>query len=505
MVTDVPAGSGRFSYAGTRMFRMTDTDKCYYICMTNINTILGGSRRKTLLEKLAAAHNPEKIFFVIFLIVILLGSIILSLPVSNAAKPAPYIDNLFTACSAVCVTGLSTVTAASQYSIFGRIIMIFLMQTGGLGPMTIIAIIYQRNRKRMATTEKKLFAAGSGKSGLYDVPAYIRRIIQFTIIFELIGFILLAVRLAAVYGAGTGIFNALFLSVSAFTNAGFDTIGSASLTGFAHDPMINFTVMLLIITGGLGFVVWFELYDLLKSSFRKTDVLTRKRKKLSVHAVVVLRATLFLLVSGTVLFFLMEVSNPGTIRNEDGAVRLLVSLFQSVTLRTAGFATVNIGSCTRPMLLIMCVYMLIGGSPGGTAGGMKTTTAAVLFRSAANTLDNRHEDAVIRYRRVSPKLLKQAFVILFLYVVMLFLAVVLLTIAEPAIELLPLLFEAVSAIATVGISTGITSSLNIAGKIIIMVLMFIGRLGPLSIYLAFHNTQNSNNHVAYPDAAVIIG
>ena len=487
------------------MFSFLSWFRWYDIGMSNRHESLIRNSDKTLLERLAESNNPEKIFFIVFLLVIVTGSVILYLPVSNNGRPAPYIDNLFVACSAVCVTGLSTVTAATQYSVFGKVIMILLMQIGGLGPMTIIAIIYQRNRKRMATTEKKLFAAGSGKSDLYDVPAYIRRIIFFTFMFELAGFVLLSLRLVTLYETGTGFFNALFLSVSAFTNAGFDTIGSQSLVGFAGDPLINFTVMMLIVTGGLGFVVWFELYDLIKASFKTGNVVRRKRKKMSVHASVVMRTTVFLLISGMVLFMLTEALNPATLKNEEGGVKLLISLFQSVTLRTAGFATVNIGSCTRPMLLIMCIYMLIGGSPGGTAGGMKTTTAAVLFRSAVNTLDNEHEDAVIRWRRVSPALLKQAFVILFLYVMTLITALILLTLAEPATELLPLMFEAVSAVATVGISMGITASLSPAGKLIIMVLMFVGRLGPLSVYLAFHKAKRPVNHVTYPDAAVIIG
>ena len=468
-----------------------------------LNAITG--LRRSWIERVAKANNPAKLLMIAFLIVILTGSVLLSLPVSNQGAPSSYLNNLFVAVSAVCVTGLSTVTAASQYTHFGKIVLILLMQIGGIGPMTIIAIFILRNRKRMATGEKKLFASAAGKSDLYNVSGYIRRIILYTVIFEVCGFILLSFRLISLYGMREGLFNALFLSVSAFTNSGFDPIGSDSLIRYVGDPVINLTVMTLIIFGGLGFMVWFELKDLLLSKFRRGKTLARKVKRLSEHSVTVLRTTLILIVSGFFLVYLFESENAGTIMNLNGESRFFACLFQSVTLRTAGFATVNFGMCTRPLLLIMCVYMLIGGSPGGTAGGMKTTTIAVLYSSALNTLDDRKPDAVIRNRRVAPSLLKHAYVILTLYISITFMAVLALTIVEPSVGLLELLFEAVSAIATVGVSTGITSSLSAGGKIVIMILMFIGRLGPLSVYAAFHKERRVTNHIEYPDADIIIG
>ena len=468
-----------------------------------LNAITG--LRRSWIERVAKANNPAKLLMIAFLIVILTGSVLLSLPVSNQGAPSSYLNNLFVAVSAVCVTGLSTVTAASQYTHFGKIVLILLMQIGGIGPMTIIAIFMLRIRKRMATEEKKLFASAAGKSDLYNVSGYIRRIILYTVIFEVCGFILLSFRLISLYGMREGLFNALFLSVSAFTNSGFDPIGSDSLIRYVGDPVINLTVMTLIIFGGLGFMVWFELKDLLLSKFRRGKTLARKVKRLSEHSVTVLRTTLILIVSGFFLVYLFESENAGTIMNLNGESRFFACLFQSVTLRTAGFATVNFGMCTRPLLLIMCVYMLIGGSPGGTAGGMKTTTIAVLYSSALNTLDDRKPDAVIRNRRVAPSLLKHAYVILTLYISITFMAVLALTIVEPSVGLLELLFEAVSAIATVGVSTGITSSLSAGGKIVIMILMFIGRLGPLSVYAAFHKERRVTNHIEYPDADIIIG
>lgn len=461
--------------------------------------------RHEWLAALVASRKPEMLLLIAFVVVILLGSVLLSLPFCNLAAPASYLNNLFVAVSAVCVTGLSTVTVVTQYNLLGKIIMILLMQIGGLGPMTIIAIVIQQNLQRMATVEKKLFAAASGKSGLYDVPGYIRRIFLYTLFFELAGFILLAFRFTAYYPLKTALFNGLFLAVSAFTNAGFDPVASDSLVGFAADPVINFTVMALIITGGLGFMVWFELQEYFRTNMRSENVLNRTYRYLSVHAKVVLRATVFLLLSGTILFYMFELRNPGTIKGYDVPTKLLVSMFQSVTLRTAGFSTVQIGRCTRPMLLIMCIYMLVGGSPGGTAGGIKTTTAVVLYRTALNSLNDSRPDGVISKRRIAPSLLKHAFVILTLYVAYIFTAMIVLTISEPQTDFFALLFEVFSAIATVGISTGITSGLSAAGRITIMILMFIGRLGPLSLFLAFHKERKITNHIVYPDANIIIG
>lgn len=470
-----------------------------------VSQLAFSKKRASFIERAAKSNNPAKVLLYAFLIVILVGSVLLRMPFANRIRPASYMDNLFVAVSAVCVTGLSTVTAASQYSIWGKIVLILLMEIGGIGPMTIIAIFIQRNKKRMDMTEKKLFAAASGKNDLHNVPDYIRRIMIYTLIFELCGFIILALRLINIYEPGEGVFNALFLSVSAFTNAGFDPIGAESLIPYASDPVINLTIMTLIIFGGLGFMVWFELKDLIVARFKRGRRLIKKRKWISEHSSTVLYTTLWLIITGFFLIFILESENPQSIMLLDGETKFLTCLFQSVTLRTAGFATLNLGRCTRPLLLLMCVYMLIGGSPGGTAGGMKTTTIAVLFKSAVNTLDDKKPDAVIKNRRISPSLLKHAHVILTLYISISFGAIMLLTITEPSTGLLQLIFEAVSAIATVGLSTGITAGLSATGKVVIMLLMFVGRLGPVSVYAAFQKERKLTNHIIYPDANIIIG
>ena len=434
----------------------------------------------TLTEKILLANNPARLFLSAFLIVIFIGSVLLYMPFANRYAPAAYIDNLFEAVSAVCVTGLTTVVPATQYSTAGKVILIILMEIGGLGPMTIIAVIMQRNRRYMAMAEKKFFASAAGKSDLSDVPRYIRRIVRYTLTFELCGFAVMATHLVPEYGLKTGLFNSLFLSVSAFTNAGFDCLGAESLAKYATDPIMNITVMTLIVFGGLGFMVWFEVRDLISSRVKKEKGLLATRKRLSVHAGTVMKMTAALILSGAVMFWIFEYTNPGTISHMTPAGKMFTAMFQ-------------------------CLYMLIGGSPGGTAGGMKTTTAAVLYVSAVNTLNDKQNEAVIKRRSIPYNLLKQAFVILYLYVFCLFAALIVLSISEPGIETLPLIFEAFSAIGTVGISTGITGDLSLAGQIVIMVLMFIGRLGPLSVYTAFHKEKKLTNHVTYPDVDIIIG
>ncbi|MBR3359166.1 MAG: TrkH family potassium uptake protein [Solobacterium sp.] len=462
-------------------------------------------RNASLAERILASNNPARLLLFAFLIVIVIGSFLLHLPFANLRSPAPYIDNLFEAVSAVCVTGLTTIVPAEQYNMIGKVILIILMEIGGLGPMTIIAVIMQRHRQYIAMSEKKFFASAAGKSDLSDVPRFIRRIVRYTLFFELFGFIVLASHLIPEYGPGDGLFNALFLSVSAFTNSGFDCLGADSLLRYAGDPVMNFTIMTLIIFGGLGFVVWFEISDRIRTRVIKKKGLLSIRKRLSIHAGTVLKMTLALIFSGAVLFWIFESTNTGTIGSMTVAEKIMAAMFQSVTLRTAGFSTVNIGACTRPVLIIMCMYMLIGGSPGGTAGGMKTTTAAVLYVSAVNTLRNRQEEAVIKHRSISYDLLKQAFVILFLYVFFLFGAVIILCISEPGIDFLALVFEAFSAIGTVGISTGITGDLSVIGQLVIMSMMFVGRLGPLSVYTAFHKEKKLTNRIRYPDVDILIG
>jgi len=456
------------------------------------------------LERLLRHFRISQLLALSFAAVILTGSLLLSLPIANAGAPAPYLDHLFVATSAVCVTGLTPIVVAEQYTLFGKTVMILLMQIGGLGLMTFVALFLMMRRQQMSYAEQTVFAAASGKSGMFDVPGYLRRILKYTFCFELCGFLLLSIRMVQDFGTAEGLFNALFLAVSAFTNSGFDAFAPDSLVRYAADPLVSITIMALITVGGLGFMVWMDLSHCL---LQKNEAGTRRKlwSRLLVHSRIVIRTSAILFISGTVLFLISEFSNPETIGSMPLSSKLLVSAFQSVTLRTAGFATVRIGSCYQASLLIMCVYMLIGGSPGGTAGGMKTTTAAVLLSTIWAAMHGRRIGC-LAHRQLQPTDVLRALVICSLYLGFLLLATILLLVTDPECTMLQLLFEASSAIGTVGLTAGITAGLSAMGKIIIILLMYIGRVGPLAIVEVFQRRHESIRHsVEYPPAEIMIG
>lgn len=442
-----------------------------------------------------------------FASVILIGSLLLSLPVSVQGKAPSYLDSLFISTSAVCVTGLSPLTVADTYTFFGKTVMILLMEIGGLGLMTFVAAAIILQKKSMSLTERVMFASAAGKGDVSNIADYLKKIIKYTFFFQSIGFLLLLPHLIRDFGIGEGIFNSLFLCVSAFTNAGFDCFASNSLMNYASDPLVSLTVMGLITMGGLGFMVWFDLSRKLHEGKRKQN-LHSFWISLSTHTKVVLSISLILFVSGTVFFCLAEMGNPSTLASLPVSSRILISMFQSVTLRTAGFYTVNIGACRQVTLLIMCVFMLIGGSPGGTAGGMKTTTAAILAVAVKNLLHDEGNTIHIWKRRIQDSDFIHAFIIFSVYIGFLFAATAIMLCTDGrTMDTLDLIYEEVSAIATVGLSAGLTPLLSPGGKIVIILLMFIGRVGPLAIIEVFQNRRSGlvRKHVEYPDADLMIG
>lgn len=462
-------------------------------------------RQKTWLEKLLARFRPGQILALSFLIVILIGALLLSMPFANQNGGKTFLDHLFTAVSAVCVTGLSTVTVAEQYTLFGKIVMIFLMEIGGLGLMMFVALVMMLNRQKMSMQEKRMFATASGKAGYDNVPHYIKRIFTYTAVFEGIGFLLLSIRFTKDFGTARGLFYALFTAVSAFTNAGFDPFATDSLVRYARDPLVSLTVMGLITVGGLGFVVWFELHDFLERRHKGEKYL--RFEHLSVHARIVLKASLCLFLSGTLIFLILEWNNPLTIGEESFAYKLLIAAFQSVTLRTAGFATVAMGKCTKASILAMCFFMIIGGSPGGTAGGLKTTTAVIVASGIRHTLRDDQEQPHLLKRSITRDLLFKASSLVFLYLGFLFLGLVLLLITDGShVETSALIFEEVSAIATVGLTAGITGTMSVAGRIILMILMYIGRIGPFVFISIFgRSEEGKRSHLKYPPCDIMIG
>lgn len=438
-----------------------------------------------------------------FLSVILVGSVLLSLPIAQKL-PVSYLDNLFIATSAVCVTGLSPLVVAESYSLFGQVIIILLMQIGGLSLMTFIALFLIAIGGKLNISDKIVMQESLNRTTLADITSFITFIIRYTLIFQILGVFFLSLRFIPLFGGAEGLYKAVFISISAFNNAGFDILGAVSLQDYVSDPIINFTVMTLIIMGGLGFSVWFDLRKS-SSSILKRVPIKRVLTQLRVHVKLVLIVTFILIFSGWLYIFLVEFNNPLSLGPLSMGDKIMAALFQSVTLRTAGFSTLNIGYLRPATLMMMMLFMFIGGSPGGTAGGIKTTTFVLVILYVITEL--RNKDSLVLYNKtISRDVLRRAVTILVLSVGIVFTGIVALSLVQNT-SFLPLVFEAFSAMGTVGLSMGITSTLNGWAKGVIIVLMFIGRIGPvvLAYTLKSNRVMRRANLVEYPQGQVIVG
>lgn len=443
--------------------------------------------------KVRRRMTPVKLVVLSFLAVILLGSVVLTLPwCSNEGVWTPFVDCLFTSTSAACVTGLAVVDTAGHWSVTGQAVILVLIQVGGLGAMTIITGFFSVVRKRASLSDSRLIMQAAGSDSYAGVVKMVRRLFLGTVIFEAAGALLLAIRFVPLFGWGRGIWFSVFHSVSAFCNAGFDLMGDynggASLSAFSGDALVVLTVSALIILGGLGFIVW---DDLLNSKFRL--------KKLKFHSKIVLIMTGLLIAVPFALFLIFE--NTAAFAGAGAGKKVLLSLFQAVTPRTAGFATVPMSELSDAGALLTMVLMLVGGSPGSTAGGLKTTTVAVVLICTAASVKKSPPTAL--RRRIDDDTVRQATAIVVIYLT----AAVVATCALCAVESAPLrdaLFEVISAIATVGLSTGITPTLGVAAKLILTALMFAGRIGGLTMAIALTGEQGASP-VKFPSGKLLVG
>lgn len=409
-----------------------------------------------------------------FMGVILFGAFLLSLPIaSKSGTGTPFLDALFTATSATCVTGLVVYDTYTHWSVFGQIVILLLIQTGGLGFMSLVTMTSIVLGRRIGLSERKLLIQSANIMELGGSVALLKRIVIATAIFELSGAILLATRFCPLFGFKTGIYYSVFHSVSAFCNAGIDIFGVfepfCSLAPFENDPVVILTVAALIIIGGIGFIVWDDIYHK-KFHFRTYRL----------HTKLVLIITAALLISGTILFFIFEYNN--TLLEKSLPQKLLSSFFMSATPRTAGFATADIGEISDSSSLLTMLLMFIGGSPGSTAGGIKTTTFAALL--IATLAASRHVPNVnVFKRRIENSIVRQATSIFCIYLFTTMAATMLICAISP-FGLKDVLIEVISAAGTVGLSTGITPHLNAVSKITVMLLMYGGRVGILTLALA---------------------
>jgi trk system potassium uptake protein len=424
--------------------------------------------------------NESQVLALGFLLVILLGAALLRLPIASRDHvPIPWIDAIFTASSATCVTGLVVYDTYTQFTLFGQTVIILLIQVGGLGFMTVATMFSMFMGRRIGLMERGIMKESIGTWQVGGIVRMLKHVLIGTAILEGTGAILLSVRFIPQMGWITGIYYGIFHSVSAFCNAGFDIMGRfgpySSLVPYQSDVLVNVVIMALIVIGGLGFVVWEDLYV---KHFRFS--------RMSLHAKAVLIFTTFLIVSGAALFFFVERDN--ALKGLPLGTRILASFFQSVTPRTAGFNTVSMNGLTGGGKLLITLLMAVGGSPGSTAGGMKTTTVLVLFLASFSFVRGR-DDVNYMGRRLDPGVARKAFTIATIYIFTSLLAIMAIVAMQPFV-MEDVTFEVVSALSTVGLTTGITPTLNPAARVIISLLVYLGRVGAISVLMAFTHPQN---------------
>ncbi len=431
--------------------------------------------------------ESSRILIASFLIIILIGTAVLSLPQAVHGEKLSFVDALFTATSATCVTGLIVVDTGQKFTHLGQIAILIMIQLGGLGIMTFSTFFIFLLIGKFTLSERTIIQDTIAQSPIKNIASLLKTIFFFTAIIEIVGGTLLAFIFSQDMGINKAIYFGVFHSVSAFCNAGF-SLFSNSFIDYQDKVSVNLILIALIVLGGLGFLVLHEL----KQKFIRWK--QNKTVHISFHSRLVLFISFFLIISGTIIFFLLEFHN--TLQDKSVMGKFFISLFQSVTCRTAGFNTIDISILTNSTLFFMIILMFIGASPGSCGGGIKTTTAGVLWAMLRARFKNQ-QDVNVFYRRLPEDTVSRAISITFFSGVIVIVATILLMITEQGSishqasrgMFLETLFEVVSAFGTVGLSTGITSTLSAAGKVILVFAMFIGRLGPLTIALAIGQKQ----------------
>ncbi len=429
-----------------------------------------------------------------FMLIILTGSLLLMLPwASRSHEVTPFLDTLFTATSASCVTGLVVVDTWSHWSVFGQVIILILIQVGGMGFMTLGVFMAILLRRRIGLKTRGVLQESINSLQIGGIVKLAKKIIQGTVFFESVGALILMYRFIPKVGMARGIWYGIFHSVSAFCNAGFDLMGYMepyeSLCGYAGDWLVNLTIMSLIVIGGIGFFVW-------------DDIATKKLKvhRYTLHTKLVLMTTLALIIGGALFFFFTEQSN--VLRNMPFAERIWASFFQSVTARTAGFNTVDTGALTEGSKFVTILLMFVGGSPGSTAGGIKTTTLIVLLVCVRSNM-RQEKGYNILDRRLDEEVVRKACTVMCTNLLLMLTATIVMLVLQP-FALTDVLFETASAIGTVGMTTGITRSICSISKAVLIFLMYCGRIGSLTFALSLRGNKHEPA-VKQPVEQVMIG
>lgn len=438
--------------------------------------------------------SPYILILLSFAIMMFLGAFLLCLPLAQiSGKSGNFLENLFTATSALCVTGLVVNDISITYTIFGKIVILILIQLGGLGVLTVSSMVILSISRKMGYYTKKIVSEDINYNILTEIPRYLKNVSIVVFGIEFVGAVLLFFEFSKKMPFIQAVGYSIFHSVSAFCNAGF-ALFSNNMENYTGNILINFVITSLIILGGLGFAAILDVYNVIKK--------TRRKLSTSTHLAIVM--TIFLICFGAVMTFMLEYSNKGTIGNLSLHDKLLSSYFQSVTLRTAGFQTVDLATLTTPTIIIYLFLMFIGASPGSTGGGLKTTTLGILLLGVMNAITGR-EDIEYRKRRLSWQIFNKACAILMLSLFYLFVMIIIMSIFDSSKGFLPLLFELISAFGTVGLSMGLTAKLSIISKLIIILTMYIGRVGPLTIMYALSKKKYREGKYKYPEETILIG
>lgn len=434
--------------------------------------------------------NPPLYLTLGFAILIIIGGFVLSLPIfTRSGEPTNLIDSMFVAASASCVTGLTTVNTAEHWNAYGHLLILFLIQIGGLGVMTLATLFPLLLRKKIGLKSRQILKEQLNIDSLQGIMKLFRYVLVFTFSVEFLGAFLLSFRFVPIFGMAKGLWYSIFHSISAFCNAGFDLLGD-SIYPYRNDGLINVTLMSLIVIGGLGFMVTAEIFR--KKSF----------KKLSTHAKLVLIISAFLIITGTLIFYLIERQIGGVLYQEGIKNSILQSAFQSISARTAGFYSVKLNQMHDTSVLLLIVLMTIGGSPGSTAGGLKTTTFGVLALSTISIFKEEDEVTIFN-KHIDSKTIRKAIAIIMVYLVLIFLVIFILSLSEN-FKVLDIAYEVASAFGTVGASRGITGDFSILGKILITLSMYLGRIGPMTMAYSI-GLKSSTKYIRYPEANISIG
>lgn len=432
--------------------------------------------------------NPYLVIISSFIIFLAIGTMLLALPIAQR-QPTSFIDCLFIATSAFTVTGLATIDITANFNTFGHIIIMILVQAGGLGIITLAMIVFIMLGRKVGLKNRSLATEALNQQNLGGILRLVLKLLLISLLFESIGAVLLALEWVPLLGIKRGLFNSFFTAVSAFNNAGF-ALHSDNLVQYQTNPLTNFIITTLIILGGLGFTVILDLYQ------------KKKFSHLRLHTKIMIFGTIIINTFATLSIYLLEMNNLKTLGGHNTFDQFQMAYFQAITTRTAGFNTIDIGALQTPTILLMMLFMFIGGGSTSTAGGIKLTTAVVIFFGTISYIKQREQISLFK-RAIDTKNLFKSFAIVVLSSTFIFIITLALVIAEPDLPFLAVMFEVISAFGTVGLTMGITAKLSVIGKWLIILMMMIGKIGVLTIVLTFSKPQKAL--YTYPKEDVLTG